>query len=438
MFTGTENEVRLIILNPGHFHAALVQKFMYDQVNPIVYVFAPEGPDVEDYLKRIEGFNVREDNPTSWEIKLYTGRDYLEKMLKEKPGNLLIVAGNNAKKTIYIKRAVEAGVNVLADKPMVITSKEFPLLVEAFKIAEEKGVLLYDIMTERYEITTILQRELSMIPEVFGELQKGTAENPAITKESIHHLFKYVAGNPIRRPAWFFDLNQQGEGLVDVCTHLVDLIQWECFPEQIINYESEIEMLSVKRWSTDLNPDQFKKVTGLEKFPDYLNEYIENELLKYSCNGEMIYKIKDIYAKVSVIWNYQAPEGTGDTHYSIMRGTNCNLVIRQGAEEDYKPILYVEGTKSNLDVLEANLQKALEENITLNYPGVELVKLSDSRWTIKIPEEYKTGHEAHFAQVMEKYLRFLTEGHLPEWEVPNMIAKYFTTTKASETAGVDE
>jgi hypothetical protein len=32
---------RLITLDPGHFHAALVQKFMYADVDPLVHVYAP-------------------------------------------------------------------------------------------------------------------------------------------------------------------------------------------------------------------------------------------------------------------------------------------------------------------------------------------------------------------------------------------------------------
>jgi hypothetical protein len=51
-----------------------------------------------------------------------------------------------------------------------------------------------------------------------------------------------------------------------------------------------------------------------------------------------------------------------------------------------------------------------------------------------IPAEYKVTHEAHFAQVTEKYLGFLKDGKLPEWEVPNMITKYYTTTSALKLA----
>jgi hypothetical protein len=44
------------------------------------------------------------------------------------------------------------------------------------------------------------------------------------------------------------------------------------------------------------------------------------------------------------------------------------------------------------------------------------------------------GHEAHFGQVAEKYLGFLVQGSMPEWEVPNMIVKYYTTTEGLKAA----
>ena len=125
MFTGVKGEVKLITLDPGHFHAALVQKEMYDQVSPVVHVYAPKGPDVENHLKTIDRYNTRSDNPTSWEEVVYTGSDYLEKMLEEKTGNVMITAGNNAKKTEYILKTLQNGINILADKPMVITPEEF-------------------------------------------------------------------------------------------------------------------------------------------------------------------------------------------------------------------------------------------------------------------------------------------------------------------------
>ena len=55
-------DVYLITLDPGHFHAALVQKFMLPNVSADVRVFAPAGEDVDQHLKRIAGFNARADN----------------------------------------------------------------------------------------------------------------------------------------------------------------------------------------------------------------------------------------------------------------------------------------------------------------------------------------------------------------------------------------
>ncbi len=434
MFTGAKGEVKLMTLDPGHFHAALVQKTMYEMVDSTVHIYAPEGPELKAHLKLVESYNNRQADPTSWETKIYTGPDYLEKMISEKPGNVVVLAGNNAKKTEYILASVEAGLNVLADKPMVITPEEFPVLEEAFKVADEQGVLLYDIMTERYEISTILQRELSQIPEVFGELLEGTPEEPAITKESVHHFSKQVSGSPLVRPAWFFDVKQQGEGIVDVTTHLVDLIQWEAFPEVVLSKE-DVEITSARRWTTDLNPEMFKKVTQMDEFPGYLQKDVEDGILKVYSNGEINYKLKGVNAKVSVIWNFEAPEGAGDTHYSIMRGSKANLIIKQGKEEKFVPTLYVEATSDEgLEAFKNELENAINNTLDPLYPGIGLNQLNDTLWQVQIPQVFRVGHEAHFGQVTEKYLRFLAAGEMPAWEIPNMIVKYYTTTQGMKVA----
>ncbi len=424
-------KVKLMTLDPGHFHAALVHKTMYPQVDSTIYLFAPQGPEAQDFLAKIEAYNSRDESPTDWSTKNYLGSDYLEKMLTEKPGNVMIVAGKNSKKIDYILDAVKAGLNVYADKPLVIDSEGFKKLKEAFQIAKEKNVLIYDIMTERFESTTVMQKLFSTMPSVFGELVDGSLKEPAISKESVHHFFKYVSGQPLVRPPWFFDVNEEGEGIVDVTTHLVDLVQWEAFPGQIID-STDVEMLSAKRWPTILTKDEFQKVTGLDTYPDYLQKDIKGEKLHVYCNGEMRYRIKGKLAKVSVIWNYQAPEGTGDTHYSIMRGTKSDLIIKQGPEENYKPILYIRPKQE--EGFEANLTDAVDTKINTEFPGTAMEKLSDDTYRITIPDEFKIGHEAHFGQVTQNYLKYLEAGKLPEWEVPNMISKYHTTIEALKMA----
>ncbi len=433
MFTPIEGDVKLMNLAPGHFHASLIQKTMYESVSPVVHVYAPEGPEVKNYLNRIGDYNARSENPTSWEEKVFTGGDFLEKMLSDKPGNVMEVSGNNAQKTEYILKTIQAGIHVLADKPMVITPENFPMLEEAFATAEKNGVLLYDIMTERHEITTMIQKELSQVTALFGTLRTGTPEEPAITKESVHHFSKIVSGKPLIRPPWFFDTEQQGEGIVDVNTHLVDLIQWEAFPGVTLQ-KSDVEIVSGRRWTTDLTPAMFQKVTGLERYPSYLEKDTDGDLLKVYSNGEIIYKLKGIHAKASVIWNFQAPEGTGDTHYSIMRGTKCNLTIRQGEAEGYKPKLYIEASGEEISDQFGNTLESAINALSQKYPGIELEEIDELVWQLEIPDTYKVGHEAHFGQVTEKFLGYVGSGNLPEWEIPNMIVKYYTTTEGMKKA----
>jgi predicted dehydrogenase len=235
----------------------------------------------------------------------------------------------------------------------------------------------------------------------------------------------------LTRPSWFFDDKQQGAGIVDVTTHLVDLIQWECFPGQIIDYKKNVRMLNAKSWTTPVSAADFTVVTK-EAVPDYLKAISDAKGdIQVNCNGEFTYNINGVHAKVSVIWNYKAPEGTGDTHYSLMRGTKAALIIKQGKEENFKPTLYIEQRQKDAafeDKLKASIQK-----ISQTFPGISLVKINNG-WTISVPEKYNDGHESHFAQVTKKYLDYLQNNNMPAWEVPNMIAKYYTTTKAKELA----
>jgi predicted dehydrogenase len=299
---------------------------------------------------------------------------------------------------------------------------------QAFDVAQKNNLVLYDIMTERFEITSILQRELTMIPEIFGTLQMGTPDNPAVVMESVHHFYKTVSGTVLTRPAWFFDAAQQGEGIADVMTHLVDLVQWECFPDQTIDYNKDLQINSARHWTTDLGLSAFKAITKTDSFPSYLKNNVSNDtLLKIFFNGEITYSIKGVHAKTIALWNFKAPEGAGDTHYALMKGTKANLVIKQGKEENYKPALYMELTDKNADPTDAF------KKIQSKYPGVELKKTGNA-WQVIIPDNYRENHEEHFARVTEKFLEYIKNKNMPAWEVPNMLAKYFVTTRALQTA----
>jgi hypothetical protein len=116
-----------------------------------------------------------------------------------------------------------------------------------------------------------------------------------------------------------------------------------------------------------------------------------------------------------------------------MRGSKANLSIRQGAAEGYRPVLYVEPV-ANADAAQfaARMQDALR-TLRETFPGVGAERSGDA-WRVLIPDAYHVGHEAHFAQVAEQFLGYVERGALPDWEVPNMIAKYATTTRALDVA----
>ncbi|MEM7367916.1 MAG: putative oxidoreductase C-terminal domain-containing protein [Bacteroidota bacterium] len=427
---------QLLFLNPGHFHAALVLKSSYETIDPHIHVYAPQGPEVEDFLHRLKGFANREDQAVHWQEESHIGPEYLAQMLADKHGSVVVLAGNNQKKIEYIFRSVDAGLHVLADKPMVINKQDFEALIHSFLIAKDRKVLLYDIMTERFEITNILQKALANIPEVFGELEHGRPDHPSIVIESVHHFSKLVAGEPIVRPAWYFDVHQQGESIVDVTTHLVDLVQWACFPEVILDYERDIEMLKADHWSTALSLEEFSKVTDLDTFPDFLQKNVESDgHLHVLANGAFTYRLKGKHVRIVATWDFEAPPGGGDTHFAILRGTKADVIIRQGKEQNFQPALYVK-KKGQLDrdQFETNLGSAIR-SLRADYPLIDWIPVGDE-YEILIPKRYRVGHEAHFAQVTQHFLDYLALGRLPEWEIPNMLAKYYTTTQAYELAQI--
>lgn len=437
IFSGEEGEVKLIVLAPGHFHAGLLQKVDIPQVNDSVSVYAlsTDNAGLKQYLSAIESYNSRDENPTSWEEIVYTGDDFLQKMRSDKNGNVVILAGNNRDKTKYILAAVDAGLNVLSDKPMAINPDDFLMLESAYQKAESENLLLYDLMTERYDLLNIIEKELINAPDFFGTLETGSVEEPAIYMESLHHFYKEVSAVPLIRPAWYYDVEQQGEGIADVTTHLIDLIFWKCFPEESIDYNSDISNISATRWPTEISLEEFSRSTGEESFPDYLQKDLVNSILNVYANGTLNFNVKGINATLKVVWNYQAPKGGGDRFSSVIKGSKAILKTEQSSEQNFVKQLYVQnpGSIANSE-FETNLQKIITK-ITVDYPFVSASPTTNrGEYIINIPVEYREGHESHFSYVANKFFSSLVSGEMAEWEKANTLTKYYITTEAISKA----
>src|SRR5690625_3392639 len=75
----TRRKYHLIVLAPAHFHASLVQKVMYDEIDPVVQVFASptDSSGVKSYLSLIGKYNRRANDPTHWRECVYIHPDYM-------------------------------------------------------------------------------------------------------------------------------------------------------------------------------------------------------------------------------------------------------------------------------------------------------------------------------------------------------------------------
>jgi predicted dehydrogenase len=410
MLAADQTPIRLITLDPGHFHASLVQKEMYPGVSPRVTVYAPLGFDLTEHLNRVARFNLRPDKPTHWELDIHTSDDPLAQMLRERPGNVVVIAGRNRPKIDRIQASVNAGLNVLSDKPWVIRSADLPKVAATLDAAEKKGLVAYDLMTERCEATNYIQKELVDDPGVFGMIVPGDAQNPGVYMESIHWLLKTVDGAPLLRPVWFFDTNEQGEGLSDVGTHLVDLAAWTLFPQTILDYREDVKMEAAERFPTPMTAAEYKKVTGAA----YTSA---DGVFNYYCNTKVQYALRGVHIKLDVLWKYQNPTNGPDTLVAVYRGTRSRVEVREG-EVYVIPV----NAADKVAILNAASKRLA------HYGDVKATDAGD-RIKLNIPSRLRVGHEAHFAQVAAKFFEYLKNpASMPVWEKANMLAKYYVTT----------
>ncbi|MBL8227055.1 MAG: hypothetical protein JNL98_01205 [Bryobacterales bacterium] len=422
-------EWRIMTLDPGHFHAALIQKEALPDLAREAYVYAPLGPDLAAHLNRVAGFNARAEKPTNWALRVYSGADFWERMIAERPGNLVVLSGRNKGKIERIGQLASTGLHVLGDKPWIIEPEDLPKLEAALKHAREHKAAIFDGMTQRYEISCILQREIVNAKDVYGSQLPGTLDEPGVYMESVHYLLKLVAGAPNLRPIWFFDIRQQGEGLTDVGTHLVDLVQWMLVPDQALDYRKDIEVLRGERWPTLMSQAQFQRVTGTAAFPGFLSEWVKPDGLHYFCNNRVSYKLRGTHVKLDVKWDYEAAPGLGDTELAVFRGSKSRVEVRQGKAENFKPEVFV---VPNRPQDKAAVAAALQSKLAAmagEWPGLGVVDRG-AELQVTIPEKYRIGHEAHFAILTGKFLEYAKNpASMPAWEAPYMLAKYHVTTQ---------
>ncbi|MGJ5814547.1 putative oxidoreductase C-terminal domain-containing protein [Paludibaculum fermentans] len=430
----TGAELRLITLDPAHFHAAQMHTGPLEGFSRDAYIYAPVGRDLASFWTAVSGLTARSNAPDHWRYITYVGPDFFERMMLEKRGDVVMLSGRNARKIEYLRASINAGLHVLADKPWIIEPADLPKLEAALDDADRRGVIAYDAMTQRFDIAYQLQREIVNDPAIFGKRDPGSPEQSAVEMVSSHSLLKTFNGVTNLRPAWYFDIHQQGEALADVGTHVVDLAHWTLFPDQSLDYRKDIRLLQAKRWPTTLTLDEFRRVTGEPGFPDYLRDSINDGRLDYYTNNSLLYTARGLHITLRVTWEYASPAGDRDSMLAIYRGGLAEVAVRAGKEQRYLPEVDVTPRRT-ADALV--VRRALESRLSVlsgRYPGLT-VREDGGRLHVVIPPVLRINDAEYFLLLAQRFAGYIRNpGTLPKWERPNMVTKYYVTTHGVELA----
>jgi predicted dehydrogenase len=407
----------LLFLEPGHFHATLTLRVPHPGVADEIVVYATEGAELRDFLALVERFNTRADGPTRWRPTVVTGGDPLARLVAERRGDLVVLAGKNGGKAGTFRRLHDAGFHVLADKPWLVQAEE----LDDVRRSLAGWPLVMEIMTGRHDVATRVFKRLVDAPAVFGGFRDV---EPAIEFDGVHCLDKLVDGLPLRRPWWFFDVRVQGSGAVDIPTHLVDRSQW------LLDADAETpRLVSARAWTTRVPADAFRSITGEAGFPRELLARVDGETLDYLCNSELVYRLAGVTTRATTRWELASAAGREDTHSALARGTRADLRLEQGPHTGGRRRLSVEprGEVGAAGRAIAEAVAALGDE----FPGVGVVPLGSERHEVTIPRGLDGGHESHFTKVRDDFLRAVDERRWPAALAARTLAKYTLLAEAA-------
>ncbi len=415
---------RLLFLEPGHFHAALTLRAANPRIDPTVHLYSRPGPERDAFMALVGSFNARADRPTNWHIRMHDSADPERALIEERRGGIVVLAGRNRPKLGAIARLHAAGLHVLADKPWLTESAALPDLERA----TAGWPLAMDIMTFRHEAAARLTQKVAADPDLFGALG-GQADEPAIDIHSVHHLLKVVNGAPLRRPPWYYDTRIQGDGLVDIQSHMADQAQWILGNGPGLAFERDYELEDARRWSTPVPRALFRASTGLDEFPEALEPFTEAGVLRLACNGEIRYRLRGASVRQRAEWGQREPDGGGDAHRTTVRGTRATVIQRRGPETGFRSEVHVAPRDPG-----PGFESRLSERLAAweaEMPGLSHRPSALGR-EIVIPAALQTPHEAHFAMVLDDFLDHLDAGAWPAALAARIRARYALLARARE------
>jgi hypothetical protein len=403
---------RIMVLDPGHFHAALPFMHSSHRIDDDIHVYAPQGQGVDSFVGMIETFNQRQEAPTSWRLQIHHSCDPLGDMLKERPGDIAVLAGKNRLKVANTAALAQAGIHVLADKPLVIEPQGLRFLHEAL----ESNAVVLDMMTAREESLPRIQRELIADNELFGGFD--TSAGDAIYIESTHCLSKSVNGRQLIRPEWYFDVTEQGEGIVDVATHYADLVLLMLGTGKSL---PEFKLLAATHWPTLVSHGEFSAICGAEDWTESIRGAVRNNMLELMANGEIVAECAGVPLRIRIEWRQQSMPGITEGINLICRGVNCTIaVLRREAGSAVLDIIPRPGKEHIVKMALSRRRERFEP-----IPGSTALRLH--------VEENHPGHEAQFAATLNRFLDYIDTG-VTEREKAMLNAKYTLLMQAKAAA----
>ena len=156
-------------------------------------------------------------------------------------------------------------------------------------------------MTQRHEPIARLRRRIVATASVFGRFftARESDGGPAIEARSIHHLCKLVDGRPLQRPAWYYDVRVQGDGLVDIQSHMVDQAQWLVGgaldgslgaggPTARPGASLPLELERARRWSTPRPPRRVRREHRPRRLPSPESGSLPAASVRFAFSGDTI------------------------------------------------------------------------------------------------------------------------------------------------------
>ena len=185
--------------------------------------------------------------------------DSLDDLIYSSGANTLITAAINSDKADIIVKAIDAGINIISDKPRVTTVDDLHRVTDALE--RNKQVKLYLMLSERYNPVVVTAKKLIDAGEIGSVV--------GIINMRPHRL------RPQGRPDWMFNSRQYGGIINDIGVHDIDIAVW------LANSDvDEILAASVsnKRFTDihDFNDNRIKSVVSIIWQPVTVLTFDEN------------------------------------------------------------------------------------------------------------------------------------------------------------------